>query len=272
MMSSIEDRRDMRRPSGTPGAALRGKILHAVVLLLAPACAAPAGHDAAAPEAERPAGVGSAAPTTGSAQGFDLSHHQGEVAWGEVSGQSFVFVKVSEGNDWEDPMFAVNWREARAAGLVRGPYHMFRPEDEVIPQVEFFLSLLQAQGYGKDDLPPALDVERVSSVGHVPRHQIRDRALAWLQEVERRLHRRPLLYTNPKFWASYLEQDHPLAGYPLWIAHYSSAAPPEMAGGWPGWTFWQHTEAGHLPGVAESVDLNRFNGTREALLRFVEGH
>jgi len=194
------------------------------------------------------------------------------VAWEEIDGQSFVFLKATEGDDYEDPMFAGNWRKAKEAGLIRGPYHMLRPEDDVMPQVDFFVSVLQARGYGKEDLPPALDVERVSSVGSVPREQIRDRALAWLQEVEHRLHRRPMLYTNPKFWTNYLEPDHPLESFPLWLAYYSGDSTPELAEGWTSWTFWQHTEGGRLPGVPKSVDLNHFNGTHEDLLKFVAEH
>ncbi len=32
-------------------------------------------------------------------------------------------------------------------------------------------------------------------------------------------------------------------------------------GAWPGWSFWQYTSRGAVPGITGSVDLNRFNGT-----------
>ena len=52
-------------------------------------------------------------------------------------------------------------------------------------------------------------------------------------------------------------------GYPLWIAHWTSAGAPAVpAGNWAGsgWTFWQHSSTGTVPGISGAVDLDRFNG------------
>ena len=50
----------------------------------------------------------------------------------------------------------------------------------------------------------------------------------------------------------------------LWIAHWTTSAEPSVpAGGWGGngWTFWQYTSDGSVPGIGGRVDLNRYNGT-----------
>ena len=50
----------------------------------------------------------------------------------------------------------------------------------------------------------------------------------------------------------------------LWVAHWTTAADPTVPGGaWGanGWTFWQYTSAGVVPGIAGRVDLNRYNGS-----------
>lgn len=243
-------------------AQLLGGLVYGLTLSLG--CSAPAADEGpnGKPDAE--------AATSSNAHGFDVSHHQGEIDWTQLAAGDFVFIKASEGVDYEDPLFAVNWRGARDRGLLRGAYHMFRPEDEVAPQVRFFVALLERVGYGAGDLPPALDVESNSGVAEVSRQLLRDRSLAWLDQVERRLGRRPVLYTNPSFWRGYLEPEHPLTSYPLWLAAYSDADPPELVEGWR-WTFWQYTEGGTLPGIAKPVDLNRFAGSREQLRAFAGG-
>ncbi|HUP25721.1 MAG TPA: GH25 family lysozyme [Thermoanaerobaculia bacterium] len=199
--------------------------------------------------------------------GVDVSHHQEEIDWTAVAGSGvvFVYVKATEGIDFQDPAFTRNWSGARAAGLLRGAYHMLRPEDDAVEQAKWFLKNLAEAGFGPGDLPPALDVERVSSTTSLPRHQTAERALAWLEHVEQELERKPLLYTNPRFWQDYLADHHPLTGYPLWLAEYSAEPAPSSGWGWESWTLWQFTQDGQRPGVTTRVDVNRFAGSHEEL-------
>ena len=48
-------------------------------------------------------------------RGIDVSHHQGSIDWTQVASAkiAFAFIKATEGRDFVDPLFAVNWREAR---------------------------------------------------------------------------------------------------------------------------------------------------------------
>jgi lysozyme len=207
------------------------------------------------------------------AQGVDVSHHQETIDWPEVllSGIHFAYVKATEGVDYQDPRFVENWQGAQRAGLLRGAYHMLRPEDDALAQAQWFVEVLRAAGYEARDLPPALDVERVSTTTQIPRHQTADRALVWLRFVEQELGRRPLLYTNPIFWRDYLVADHPLTDYPLWLADYSEEPAADSPWGEKAWLFWQFTERADLPGITRPVDLNRFSGAPERLRESVLG-
>jgi GH25 family lysozyme M1 (1,4-beta-N-acetylmuramidase) len=56
----------------------------------------------------------------------------------------------------------------------------------------------------------------------------------------------------------------------LWIAHWTPATAPIVPGlnwGGRGWTFWQYTSDGVVPGITGRVDLNRYNGTNFTSVR-----
>ena len=80
----------------------------------------------------------------------------------------------------------------------------------------------------------------------------------WVEHVTTNL-RRPLIYASPSFWQKLPPADIE-QNADLWIAEWEAHAPEKM-GKWPGWSFWQYTSRGTVPGIAGSVDLNRFNGT-----------
>ena len=80
--------------------------------------------------------------------------------------------------------------------------------------------------------------------------------LAWLHIVEDRYHVKPIIYTYYKFKTSYLNTPV-FDDYPYWIAHYY-VDKVQYAGPW---KFWQHTDAGKLPGIKGYVDFNLYNGS-----------
>ena len=67
-------------------------------------------------------------------------------------------------------------------------------------------------------------------------------------------------YMSYRFKTSYLN-DSVFNSYPYWIAHYYVDS-VEYKGEW---QFWQHHDAGTLPGIDKRVDLNVFNGTLKQL-------
>jgi hypothetical protein len=74
-----------------------------------------------------------------------------------------------------------------------------------------------------------------------------------------------MIYTSPNFWANYVGGSTWFAtnGYRLlWLAHWTIGSPTVPAGDWAGfgWTFWQYTSNGSVPGIVGRVDLDRFSG------------
>lgn len=192
--------------------------------------------------------------------GIDISHHQLDVDWEMVAaaGVHFAYIKASEGIDWQDPEFAENWSASAEAGVKRGAYHMFRPEDSAEDQVRNFIVTLELAGELDGMLPPVLDVEQVHTVDSVSRDVLHQRITDWLKAVEKELGVRPVVYTNPKFWQGYLSDDHELTNFPLWISEYNlEATEPATTGAWQSYALWQFSRYGLVPGVKTTVDLNR---------------
>jgi lysozyme len=188
-------------------------------------------------------------------EGVDVSWYQKKIDWKEVAASKvFAFIKATEGTNLEDRLFASNWDGARAAGLLRGAYHFFHPGVDPIEQAEFFLYKVVTC-----ELPPVLDVEAKDNVASA---ELVYGVSTWVEHITKNL-RRPLIYASPSFWqqlpATDIEQRAD-----LWIAEWEIQTPGKM-GDWPGWSFWQYTSRGTVPGIAGNVDLNRFNGSIDDL-------
>src|SRR5690606_39556194 len=58
-------------------------------------------------------------------QGFDVSHHQKEIQWQQISPEKyrFVYLKATEGGDFKDTRFQENWLKARERGFLRSEEH-----------------------------------------------------------------------------------------------------------------------------------------------------
>ncbi|HIK28824.1 MAG: GH25 family lysozyme [Oscillatoriaceae bacterium SKW80] len=191
-----------------------------------------------------------------SAYGIDVSDFQGNVNWRAVAEEGFLFaiIKATEGASFVAETFASNWARSKAAGLIRGAYHFFRPSSDPQAQAEFFLRVVKLEPY---DLPPVLDVETTGGMGG---EAIASRMAKWLQVVENATGRMPIIYTNPGFWQR-IGNLRRFSEYPLWIAHYTNNEEPYIPGGWDTWTFWQYTDSGRVRGVSGSVDINRFQSS-----------
>lgn len=192
-----------------------------------------------------------------SIHGIDISHHQGDIDWDELSKAqignypiSFVFMKATEGTTFTDKNFTDNFYQAREHGMLRGAYHYYKPNRSAREQAQFFIRQVALES---GDLPPVLDVEEN---GELTTAELQNAVLTWLRVVENVYGCRPIIYTSYKFKKKYLSS-HDFDIYPYWIAHYYQ---PHLR--YDGvWKFWQHTDSGRLPGIKEKVDLNIYNGS-----------
>lgn len=192
--------------------------------------------------------------------GIDVSHHQGAIDW-ELLRRThdmrypirFVFMKATEGGDFSDRAFAENFEASRRLGFIRGAYHFYNPKTDPVKQADFFTKTVKLTA---GDLPPVLDIE----VRGENEWKLRRDLKVWLDRVEAYYGVKPILYTSYKFKNRYLN-DSVFNSYPYWIAHYYVDSVRYKGQ----WKFWQHTDAGTLPGIKEQADLNVFNGSMEEL-------
>jgi lysozyme len=212
--------------------------------------------------------------------GIDVFSNNGEsIDWQTVKNSdiSFAFAKATEGETFVDSEFAKNWKNMKAAGMIRGAYHFFRPLRDPKSQADNFLKQVKDIEIG--DLPAVLDVEHYPEKIALEWQQVSlnkriDIIQQWLDKVESATGRKPIIYTSPSFWDEYMKGSQAFINYPLWLAHYTSKPQPTVpANNWggKGWTIWQYTESGTIAGIKGDVDRNRFNSSFDDLVAFVKG-
>jgi GH25 family lysozyme M1 (1,4-beta-N-acetylmuramidase) len=210
--------------------------------------------------------VGTAAGALGYEQGIDVARYQHTTSldWAKVQadGVEFAFIKATEGQTYTNPYFAPDWASTTGLGIYRGAYHFARPsKGTAAAQAKYFIDVAGTAG-GFGDLPPVLDLE---DAGGLTVSGLRTWVANFLQTVESLTGRTPIIYCSPAFWSSKLGDSTAFTRYPLWIAHYTTAAQPWVPGGWASWTFWQNTSSGSVDGISGNVDRDRFNGTLDQL-------
>ena len=223
-------------------------------------------------------------------EGIDLSHYQGiSTDWEKEadSGRLFMITKSSEGAAVSDDAFAANWANAKRAGLLRGAYHFFRPQQDPAAQASLLLSRLAGD---PGELPPSIDVEVLSGTGMrlgAPERigapppgtfggaspaAALDALWAMIQVIIAKDGRRPLLYTAPGFWAAMPANEtraKVCAACDLWVATWGPS--PIIPAGWTSWRIWQYAGDVAAPGVNGFADLDRFAGGPAALLAYAAG-
>ncbi|HYD89231.1 MAG TPA: GH25 family lysozyme [Vitreimonas sp.] len=197
-------------------------------------------------------------------QGVDVSWHQGPIDWRALAADdvAFAYIKASEGADHVDPRFAVNWREADAAGLRRGAYHFFTLCQPGARQAANFIAAVpRADGA----LPPALDLEHMGPCRRGPTMpDVIAEARIFLDRVEAHYGVRPIIYTTREFHDAHLTA---LTGERFWLR--SLGVEPRFRQR--DWIIWQHHNRGHKDGVNGPIDLNAFRGDAAALAAFASG-
>jgi len=242
-----------------------------------PAQAATGMMPAGAPDAARPASSKSApgfaaAASTPYLLGTDVSSYQhpaGQaINWSVVagSGESFTVVKATESTDYTNPYLMADVLGARSAGLLVGLYHFAHPEFSPTAQADYFAR--QINGIAGTLLPPVLDLE---SNGGLSSSALISWTSSFLTRLRQDTGRVPMIYSGPYFWSTSMAGSTAFSQYPLWEAHYTTAAAPQYIPGWPTWTMWQYSDGSYgspasVPGIPAHVDRDRFAGTKSQLL------
>lgn len=198
-------------------------------------------------------------------QGFDVSHHQKDIQWNQISAQKFKFVylKATEGGDFKDRKFQENWLKAREHGFLVGAYHFYRLCREGEIQAQNFIETVPVK---HDALPPVIDLEyEANCINQYTKEQL----LEQIQIIHDRLYqhygKQPIFYVSKAFYNIVLVDQFPQT--PLWVREYKGQ--PNLKNE-PQWHFWQYTNQGTIQGISTPVDLNVFNGDEHAWQSFLE--
>lgn len=181
--------------------------------------------------------------------GIDVSHYQGKIDWDLLLNHtdtiiSFVFCKVTEGKSLVDSQWERNESKLRKRNIPIGGYHFFKPNISGRKQAQHFLFNYMPE---QNDLPPVVDVEEEGK--SVP--ELIANVQQWLEYVEEKTGRQPIIYTNYYLYSNLLRKSFPR--YKFWVANYSESAERIQDNQI---LYWQYSDRGILPGIEGFVDLN----------------
>ncbi|ONH36227.1 glycoside hydrolase [Protofrankia sp. BMG5.30] len=210
-------------------------------------------------------------------RGIDISSWQhpagAQIDWNAVrsAGVTFAIVKATEGMTYTNPYFALDRLRALQTGLVVGAYHYARPVLPITTAVEQADRFLATTGLTRSNghLAPILDLE---ADGSLSADQLTAWTRAFLEEIETRTGRTPILYTYRSFWTDTMKNTTSFSRYPLWFAIYNgSSSSGSLPGGWQKWAMWQFTSSGSVPGITGNVDMNAVCCGVDALAASADG-
>ena len=91
-------------------------------------------------------------------KGIDISHYQGKINWKNIQEQGirFVYMKATQGINFQDKRFRYNWHETKKNKIPRGAYHFFDLCGKGISQAKNFIRTVPTDN---SMLPPVVDLE-----------------------------------------------------------------------------------------------------------------
>jgi lysozyme len=193
-------------------------------------------------------------------RGIDVSHHQGDINWFKVSQQNykFAYIKATEGDDFVDKSFTVNWQQAKDNGLIVGAYHFYSLRFTAISQAKNFIQTVPKEL----SLPPVVDLEFGGNSQVRPTiDEFQNELNIFLSTIAKHYNQKPLIYTTYEFYKHYLGSKY--NDYQLWIRDIFFY-PKSL-----NWTFWQYKNRGRVSGIKGYVDLNVFNGSLDSFSRLL---
>lgn len=175
----------------------------------------------------------------------------------------FCFVKSSQGADRYDPRFKEHIEGLKKATILRGAYHFpLLLNTDVLGEVNCFLDACKKGGINWKDkgvLPPVYDVEplteKQAKLFPAESKNIAVRMKKWLETVEKKTGRKPIIYTSRRVWDELLKSPKGFERYSLWVANYGTMEKPKMPSTWKGYAFWQFTDKGTIGG-SKGFDVN----------------
>ena len=176
---------------------------------------------------------------------------------------SFVYIKSTEGTTIRNRYYLKDYVAARTQGIHVGAYHFFSLKSPALEQAAYFVNHTLIHD---DDFPPVLDVEptdaQIKKIGGD--EELLRRIRTFLEYVERRTHKRPILYISQSFINRHMKNAADIKQkYNVWIARYGEFKPDVKL------VYWQLSAEGRVKGITGPVDINVFNGYKGQWDEFV---
>ncbi|PHS04837.1 MAG: hypothetical protein COA88_13135 [Kordia sp.] len=202
--------------------------------------------------------------------GIDISKYQGnEIDFLNIKTDSlgFVICKATEGITYTDPNFTHNWTTISENKFIRGAYHFYRCNDDPIAQAKNYLSAIA--NLKNTDFPPIIDFEEGGIDESQSVEQIQSSLLIFINEIEKKIKRKPIIYTDVNTGNKYLNKSV-FSNYPLWIANYNNKKQPDLPTTWENskWILWQKSASYKIGSTTNDFDI--FNGSLSNLQKFIK--
>lgn len=192
--------------------------------------------------------------------GIDVSQWQRNINFKKVKedGIEIVYIKASQGDDFIDPYFERNYKNAKENNLKIGVYHFLTSKtvEEAKKEANFFSSVISKK---EIDCRIAMDFE---VFGRLTKDEINEISRAFLEKIKEKTGKEVVIYSDSSNAKNIFNQQ--LADmYPIWIAEYG-VTEPFNNGKWDKWIGFQYSDVGKINGIRGYVDKDYF--TKEILL------
>lgn len=184
--------------------------------------------------------------------GIDVSHHQGDIDWGQVKKSGIGFAMIHTGYGTSSPnqidrKFIRNIEGAKSNGINVGVYHYSYASSPLDASKEAAFCLDIIKDY-KLEYPVAYDIED-STISKFTRRQKTDMVISFCDKIEMSGYY-AMFYCNPNWINNHLYADELFGKYDFWLAHYGISSPSFACG------MWQKSDAGKIQGIQGNVDLD----------------
>ena len=195
-----------------------------------------------------------------SSQGVDLSEYQGEVDFEKLkeAGIDYVMLRIGgrgygeTGNLFDDTKFDQYYENATKAGLKVGAYFFSQSisTEEAKEEADYVIKKLDGRTL---DYPVAYDFEQIEDddarTDNVTSKELTQMAETFCDEIVKNGYK-SIIYSNT-YLMYYMYDLETMKNYDFWVADYGDY--PSM---YYGFSMWQYTKDGHIPGIDETLDLN----------------
>lgn len=197
-----------------------------------------------------------------SKMGIDISQWNGTVNWNVAknAGVEYAILRCAyrgygdAGNKKEDEMFETNFRSAKAAGVPVGIYFFSQATNAAEGKDEALAAIQLAEKYGGGlQYPIYIDSENSDNYPNGRADQIskqaRTEAVKAFCETVKAYGYTPGIYASASWFTDKLDFLQ-VAGYEIWVAHYTANSQPGFS---KHWGMWQYTAELKIPGLQTGI-------------------